>query len=460
MQFCKKWIVGVALAVLAALTCMSYDAQATGLLANWTLNDTPGIGATILDATGNGHNGTIAGTDTLTSVPGVIGNGLSFSGAAVTTNYITVPNTTGLGGMNTLTLSAWVNIPAAAKVTSERMVFNMWDTGTQVYEFGTKYSGLATARGLYARADTSGTDYQNSKSFWDRTDGSGWIDSTWELLTFVYYGGTDYTAVSFVQMYVNGTLVRSYQWGLGSGNGARPLPSPAPGQEMRIGVGNREWYGGLNDLSIWNVNLTGPYAPMDYPWTAGTTGGEISAMYKTPMYNNHTGALSQYGAKAMDKLFTLYESANVTTATVVTTSDGTLAWKYVSSGLTAGSGEAGQLANGRYFVQLDKNGGDTNGGGVESLLSGDANLDDKVDINDLTKVLTSYNQSTGVSWTNGDFNNDGRVDINDLTIVLTHYNQSYSAAASGLAAVPEPDTLALLAAGLVGLLACAWRARR
>ena len=61
----------------------------------------------------------------------------------------------------------------------------------------------------------------------------------------------------------------------------------------------------------------------------------------------------------------------------------------------------------------------------ESLNPGDANGDHKVDINDLTIVLTNYNQSG--AWATGDFNGDAKVDINDLTIVLTNYNQTYSA---------------------------------
>ena len=67
--------------------------------------------------------------------------------------------------------------------------------------------------------------------------------------------------------------------------------------------------------------------------------------------------------------------------------------------------------------------GITNSGTYDAFLMmpalpGDANLDGKVDINDLTVVLGNYSQSVGMSWTTGDFNGDGRVDINDLTIVL------------------------------------------
>ena len=69
---------------------------------------------------------------------------------------------------------------------------------------------------------------------------------------------------------------------------------------------------------------------------------------------------------------------------------------------------------------------------LHPALPGDANVDGKVDINDLTRVLTNYNQS-GRAWSLGDFNGDGKVDINDLTIVLAHYNQSLGSSAAGMA---------------------------
>ena len=47
-------------------------------------------------------------------------------------------------------------------------------------------------------------------------------------------------------------------------------------------------------------------------------------------------------------------------------------------------------------------------------LPGDANGDGRVDINDLTIVLSHFGQ-TGMTWTQGEFTGDGTVDINDLT---------------------------------------------
>ena len=68
---------------------------------------------------------------------------------------------------------------------------------------------------------------------------------------------------------------------------------------------------------------------------------------------------------------------------------------------------------------------------------GDANGDGRVDINDLTIVLTNFGKTTGMSWGTGDFIGNGRVDINDLTIVLANYGQSLSTSPAG-ASLPEP----------------------
>ena len=81
---------------------------------------------------------------------------------------------------------------------------------------------------------------------------------------------------------------------------------------------------------------------------------------------------------------------------------------------------------------------------IAYTLYGDANLDGKVDINDLTIVLSNYGK-TGMTWGKGDFNYDGKVDINDLTIVLAHYGQTLASPAVAASLVPEPASLLLAA---------------
>ena len=70
-------------------------------------------------------------------------------------------------------------------------------------------------------------------------------------------------------------------------------------------------------------------------------------------------------------------------------------------------------------------------------------------------VSTNYNQ-TSMNWSQGDFDGNGTVNGADLNIVLSNYNQHLGVGA----AVPEPSTLLLAAAGLAGLLCYAWRKRR
>ena len=66
---------------------------------------------------------------------------------------------------------------------------------------------------------------------------------------------------------------------------------------------------------------------------------------------------------------------------------------------------------------------------LATTLPGDANLDGRVDINDLTIVLSNFG-TTGMTWSQGDFNDDVKVDINDLTTVLSHFGQSVGSSAA------------------------------
>ena len=95
---------------------------------------------------------------------------------------------------------------------------------------------------------------------------------------------------------------------------------------------------------------------------------------------------------------------------------------------------------------------------------GDVTLDGKIDIQDLNKVVANW-QKTGALWSDGDTTgaqgfSDGKVDIQDLNAVVANWQATGlaplalagSPGLGGGGAVPEPASLATLAAGSILLL--------
>ena len=111
-------------------------------------------------------------------------------------------------------------------------------------------------------------------------------------------------------------------------------------------------------------------------------------------------------------------------------------------------------------------------------LYGDANLDGKVDVMDLAILAANYRKQVTGGWSIGDFNGDGVVDVKDLALLAANYRHSLGStiargrfdgldaeaiellSLAGVTVVPEPGTLVMLAAALIGALANTWRKRR
>ena len=186
-------------------------------------------------------------------------------------------------------------------------------------------------------------------------------------------------------------------------------------------------------------------------------------------YNTSTGSLTMNGLGVVDRCFGINGSLTAVGSDDVcydATSPGAtptplypmvanLDGNWQSFTWLQGINDAGQIAG-----WGTNSAGNSEGFLATPALPGDANLDGKVDINDLTIVLAHYNQ-TGMTWTTGDFTGDGTVDINDLTIVLAHYNTRPSVRPPE----PRPPCPSLrrrsyCSVGAVGLLACLWRRRK
>ena len=176
------------------------------------------------------------------------------------------------------------------------------------------------------------------------------------------------SAVSPCAIFQNGVFVnrRIHEFGLERSAVHASLGRPA-GQALYVAGGDNEWLGSLSDMGMWNVALTSGTS-IGQTAVAAPTGGEVSALYNTPDVQQPHRAAVPIRRQGDGSVVHPLRRGQPTNAAVVTTSNGTLAWRYVASGLTAGSGGAGKLGNSTYFVQLD-----SNGGGVESVLTGDTN---------------------------------------------------------------------------------------
>jgi autotransporter-associated beta strand protein len=99
---------------------------------------------------------------------------------------------------------------------------------------------------------------------------------------------------------------------------------------------------------------------------------------------------------------------------------------------------------------------------VSYAAAGDTNLNGTVDVFDLVAVNSGgkYGAGGSADWSQGDFNYDGVTNVFDLVSIngagaygQGNYFPAAPTVAGGLTAVPEPGSLGLLAAGLVGLAA-------
>ena len=83
---------------------------------------------------------------------------------------------------------------------------------------------------------------------------------------------------------------------------------------------------------------------------------------------------------------------------------------------------------------------------------GDCDRDGDVDINDLSALAVNWGVTSGAEWADGDFDDDDDVDINDLSALAGNWSHGTAGGMSlddawASASIPEPATLALLAAG-------------
>jgi hypothetical protein len=397
------------------------------LLAYWPLDEGSGS-TTAVDATGNGHDAAV-GTSVQASLgqPGMIGSSCALPGYGSAADYATygfsVSNVTGLYGGSSFSANIWINSSDGLDQGNEMDFiqsdsYNLEMSSTEWHSFNGIIAGVGATNSTFGSGSSGFYRLQNNTP-----PAPVFTVGAWNLLSMTY-------------KYANGAgTVTTYMNGVQVSTATTNATTTNAFNELSFGCGNSS--AAQHALSIDDASL----------WSDALSAMQLLAMYNTPKFG---GALADYGAGNMSALFDLYSAGTGSTTM------GNLTWGYITGLSSHNAGDIWSDGS-RYYVQLG-----ADGSGVATLPArhaGDANGDGAVDILDLNKLLTNFDKS-GMTWSQGDFDGNGVVDILDLNKVLTNFDKTFRASAAGITAIPEPGTLALLAAGLAGLLAYATRKRR
>lgn len=271
------------LLISLATTALNASRVDGALIANWRLDDSSGAAVNDTNAT---FNGIVSGTQ---NQPGKIGTAYSFSGG---TNVNVNPGGSGAPAAPAPspvgTISAWINPTASG------------NTGNIVY--------LQSPTFIQFRIESGNNLTYRQDGGHDRVVSSAADaipDGEWTHVVALI-------DPAFIRLYRNGVQIAN---GAGS-NGY--VSSDATLLQIGAGAGNN-FQGSIDDVALWNTVLSV---------------GKIGTLSNILGVNG--GALSDYNALMMDKLFTAYDS---NTTTEVSSTSGTLDW----AKFTGGSGVAGTV---------------------------------------------------------------------------------------------------------------------
>jgi hypothetical protein len=194
------------------------------------------------DDSGKGNNGTVNGATLTTDRFGNSNSAYSFNG---TSNYITVPNSSGLSNFTDITISGWVNI---SQFPSSSISNGLAGLVTKWYGSGS-CGGVTDNYACYLRSNNQlvgGTNQYRAYPNMLQTP-SNLTNSNWYHFVMVHNSST---GGSF---YINGVLVSTYATTGSLCSSTNPLYL---GCDNGLGTLNRFLNGKLDDIGIWNRALT------------------------------------------------------------------------------------------------------------------------------------------------------------------------------------------------------------
>jgi hypothetical protein len=93
---------------------------------------------------------------------------------------------------------------------------------------------------------------------------------------------------------------------------------------------------------------------------------------------------------------------------------------------------------------------------------GDIDLNGQVDADDLTVFANNFGRTSGATQVDGDIDFNGTVDADDLTVFANNFLKGVGSplGAGGAHALPEPQTIGLMALALATVIVAVWANRK
>lgn len=205
----------------------------TGLVSYWKMDETTTVVDSAIADSVDSNQGTVKGA--VTSVPGIIGNGMSFDGNPG--SFIEIGDKTNLN-LTTFTIAGWIKLTGECGQYTTCPIFSKGMSGFSGYSLE-----LAKSNGRYRAV-------LNIRDNWNLTN-EVVGDTGLDINIWYHIVGTFDGATMAMNVYVNG---------VSDGTGtATDLPTPA-GQTAKIGSRNSDnqitTKGVIDEVQIWNKALT------------------------------------------------------------------------------------------------------------------------------------------------------------------------------------------------------------
>ena len=408
---------------------------------------------TLMDVTvvGNGGTGISgSGTMTMTNVisSGNDGNGISASDTMILTN-VTANNNTGNGisasetmGLTATKQFAYLDTHYASYSDTAYTLASSTGDGTITFDFAgdTDDAGAAMAAiSISVDFDTNGPSYTVNQMVGLINAASNALQTGYSAASAVFNSDVNQVGIKLTANTVGIKTLTVAGTATAPSTGASWIADASWDETAGDATGSNNYDNAaatLINVTVSNNGGIGIYNSGELTLTGGTVSGNgdggIANQYTGNLVINDGVITGNYAAGSGGGIYSDSDSTLEINTTIVALNGAGLDGDEIF-GVWTGSGNQ---------IGVDQVDMDVLIHDVLGTEYGDANLDLKVSLADLTIFSTNFGITEGATWLQGDFNGDGAVSLADMTILATNFGFDGTAAPAGSS---EPITASLQA---------------